>query len=191
MYAQDCLGFWQLLATLGIIGMGRIGYAVAQRSIGFNMRVLYYSRSETELTKSAKETLQAQSVSLEELLRESDIVSLHIPLSSKTRGMISERELSIMKKGSIIVNTSRGPVLDESALYLALKGGHLRAAGLDVFQEEPTPYTSPLLELDNVVSLPHIGSASIATRTKMADMCVNNLIQALLTPAEGTPAGSG
>ncbi|MDF1541218.1 MAG: D-glycerate dehydrogenase [Candidatus Thorarchaeota archaeon] len=166
-------------ATLGIIGMGRIGYAVAQRSVGFNMRILYYSRTETESTRAAEETLQAQRVTLKELLGEADIVSLHVPLSSETRGMISKKEIAIMKRGSIIVNTSRGPIVDEAALYAAVKSGHLRAVGLDVFHDEPTPITNPLLQLDTVVSLPHIGSASIATRTKMAEMCVDNIAQAL------------
>ncbi len=166
-------------STLGIIGMGRIGYAVAQRAVGFNMRVLYYSHSETELTKAADRIPRAHRVNFQELLSMSDIISLHIPLSSETRGMLSDNEFAIMKKGSIIVNTSRGPVIDESALFNALKDGHLRAAGLDVFQDEPTPMTNPLMQLDNVVTLPHIGSASIAARTKMAEMCVDNITQAL------------
>lgn len=166
-------------ATLGILGMGRIGYAVAKRAIGFGMKIIYYSRNETEITDLAERYLSARRVSYEQLLSDSDILSLHVPLTPETRGAISDSEFSKMKKGSILVNTSRGPVVDEVALYEALTIGNLRAAGLDVFQEEPTPNSNRLVHLDNVVSLPHIGSASITTRAKMAEICVNNLLQAL------------
>jgi glyoxylate reductase len=165
--------------TLGIVGMGRIGYAVAHRSLGFNMRVLFHSRSDSELARQAKAELGAECVELETLLRESDIVSIHVPLTDITREMISTKELSLMKKECVLINTSRGAVVDEIALTKALQEGQIRAAGLDVFLKEPTPASNPLLKLDNVVSLPHIGSASIDTRSKMAEMCVENLIAGL------------
>ncbi|MFW9909653.1 MAG: 2-hydroxyacid dehydrogenase [Candidatus Thorarchaeota archaeon] len=166
-------------ATLGIVGMGRIGYAVAKRALGFDMRILYNSRTHTETTKQAEEVLGAERHSLESLLRESDIVSIHVPLIPETIGLISTRELSLMKRDAILINTSRGTIVDQDALYSALKEGKLRGAGLDVFQEEPTPTSNPLLKLPNVVALPHIGSASIRTRSRMAEMCVDNIMLAL------------
>ncbi len=176
---QMLLGVDVFERTIGIVGMGRIGYAVARRALGFNMGILFHSRSETNLTESAIKELHAERVDLDTLLKESDIVSLHVPLTSQTGEMISVRELSLMKKSALLINTSRGAVVDESALFEALTNGRIRGAGLDVFREEPTPASNPLLQLDNVVALPHIGSASIATRSKMADMCVDNLIAGL------------
>ncbi|OLS31621.1 MAG: Glyoxylate reductase [Candidatus Thorarchaeota archaeon AB_25] len=166
-------------ATLGIIGMGRIGKAVARRAQGFNMRVLFHSRSHNESIAALEELVGAQSTSLDTLLRESDIVSLHVPLTSATIHLIGEKELGIMKKGSILVNTSRGQVVDQDALYRALTSGHLGGAGLDVFTEEPIPKDSPLIGLPNVVLVPHIGSASKNTRATMATMCAKNIIAAL------------
>jgi len=166
-------------ATLGIVGMGRIGQAVAKRTQGFNMRVLYHSRSYNEEITEIEKLVGAQSTDLDTLLRESDIVSLHVPFTSDTQHMIGEKELRQMKKGSILVNTSRGQVVDQDALYSALSSGHLGGAGLDVFREEPIPKDSPLLKLTNVVLAPHIGSASKKTRTTMATMCAMNIISAL------------
>lgn len=165
-------------ATLGIIGMGRIGQAVAKRVQGFNMRVLYHSQDQNEETAALEELVGAQSTSLDTLLRESDIVSVHVPLTSETHHLISEKELAMMKEGSILVNTSRGPVVDQDALYHALSSGQIGGAGLDVFREEPISKDSPLLGLPNTVLVPHIGSASKKTRATMATMCATNIIAA-------------
>ncbi|MGQ4910726.1 MAG: glyoxylate reductase [Candidatus Thorarchaeota archaeon] len=162
-------------ATLGIIGLGRIGQAVARRAKGFDMRVLYHSRNRVDCEKD----LGAELVTLDNLLSESDIVTLHVPLTQETHHMIGARELGLMKKGAYLINTSRGAVLDEGALYDALRSGHLGGAGLDVFAQEPTPPNNPILQLSNVVVAPHIGSASTRTRTVMAEMCATNLIAAL------------
>lgn len=166
-------------ATLGIVGMGRIGSAVARRSKGFDMKVLYHSRSRNERTMSIEREVGAKSVSLDELLSESDIVTLHVPLDESTEGLIGSREIRMMRQGSILVNTSRGPVVDEEALIDALKSGHLYAAGLDVFTHEPVDADNELTRLPNTVVLPHIGSASYATRDKMSVMCAENIIAAL------------
>jgi glyoxylate reductase len=163
-------------STLGIIGLGRIGSAVARRAAGFSMKVLYHSRSKNEEIETE---LDARKTSLETLLRESDIVSVHVPLTDDTRSMIGLEELKMMKQTAILVNTSRGPVIDEDALFQALDSRIIAGAGLDVFREEPIPLESSLLQLDNVVLLPHIGSASVDTRAKMAEMCAVNLITAL------------
>ena len=163
-------------ATLGIVGMGRIGQSVARRASGFNMKILYYSRTQNQ---NIENELDAKHVDLHTLLRESDIVTLHIPLNSETHHLISITEFEMMKENSILVNTSRGKVVDESALYTALKEGHIGSAGLDVFQEEPISKNSPLLDLENVVIVPHIGSASKNTRATMSRMCAENLIAAL------------
>jgi glyoxylate reductase len=163
-------------STLGIIGMGRIGSAVARRATGFSMKLLYHSRSRNEEIES---DLDASRTDLKMLLRESDIVSVHVPLADDTRGMIGIDQLRMMKSSAVLVNTSRGPVIDEDALTQALETGLIAGAGLDVFTDEPIPMNSRLLRLDNVVLLPHIGSASIDTRAKMAEMCARNLIAAL------------
>ncbi|MHA1637975.1 MAG: 2-hydroxyacid dehydrogenase, partial [Candidatus Thorarchaeota archaeon] len=123
-------------ATLGIIGLGRIGAAVAKRAIGFDMKVLYHTRSESNFTKGVTEGLNIFQADLETLLTESDIVTIHVPLTPETNGLIGKKEIYLMKKGSILINTSRGTVVDENALYNSLKEGHLRGAGLDVFSEE-------------------------------------------------------
>ncbi|MHA2118253.1 MAG: 2-hydroxyacid dehydrogenase [Candidatus Thorarchaeota archaeon] len=163
-------------STLGIIGMGRIGCAVAQRAAGFSMRILYHSKSrKREIEKGQN----AERTSLETLLRESDIVTIHVPLTDDTRGMIGINEIRMMKHSAILVNTSRGPVIDEDALVQALGSGLIAGAGLDVFREEPIPLESALFELENVVLLPHIGSASVDTRAKMAEICAANLIATL------------
>ena len=166
-------------STLGIIGMGRIGQAVARRAMGFSMRVLFHSRSHNEEIESVSKLVEAESTDLETLLKESDIVSVHVPLTSETHHMIGEKELRMMKRGAILVNTARGQVVDQDALYDALSSGHLGGAGLDVFREEPISKDSPLLKLENAVLVPHIGSASKNTRATMATMCAENIIAAL------------
>lgn len=155
--------------TLGIIGMGRIGQAVAKRAQGFEMNVIYHSRNER---KSLSGT---QSVSLDELLKTSDIISLHTPLTPETHHLIGEKELGKMKKTAYLINTTRGSVIDEHALLIALKNHKIAGAGLDVYEQEPL-ITPGLIELENVVLLPHIGSATIETRTKMALLAAENAI---------------
>lgn len=160
-------------ATIGIVGAGRIGSAVAKRAKGFNMRILFYDvvpRPELE------RELNAKPVDLETLLRESDFVSVHVPLLKATYHVINEEKLRLMKKTAYLINNSRGPVVDEKALYKALKEGWIAGAALDVFEQEPTPVDNPLLTLDNVVVAPHISSASHETRSKMAEMVAENLI---------------
>lgn len=154
-------------ATLGLVGMGRIGRALARRARGFGMRVLYHNRRRDS---EAERELGAEYLSLDDLLKNSDFVSIHTPLTPETRGLIGERELSLMKRTAVLINTARGAVVDEKALCRALADKKIWAAGLDVFEVEPVPADNPLLKLDNVVVIPHIGSASIATRTKMAVM---------------------
>ncbi|HIE14045.1 TPA: D-glycerate dehydrogenase [Candidatus Bathyarchaeota archaeon] len=162
--------------TIGIIGLGRIGSAVARRAKGMNMRILYYDvRRNEELERE----LGIEYVDLDTLLKESDFVTIHVPLLPSTRHLINEDKLRLMKKNAVLINTSRGPVIDEKALYQALKEGWIWAAGLDVWTEEPTDPDNPLLKLENVVATPHIASASIETRTKMAMMAVQNIIATL------------
>lgn len=160
-------------ATLGIIGAGRIGSAVARRAKGFDMRILYYDIvRRPELEKE----LGAEYVDLDTLLKESDFITIHVPLTKETYHMIDAEKLKLVKKTAYIINTSRGPVIDEEALYKALKEGKIAGAALDVFEKEPISMDNPLLRLDNVVLTPHIGSASYETRSKMADMVAENLI---------------
>lgn len=168
---QDVYG-----ATLGIIGLGRIGAAVARRALGFGMKVIYHGRRRVPALEAA---LNAQYRTMDELLSESDFVSLHCPLTEGTHHLIGERELAKMRSNAVLINTSRGPVVDEEALYRALETMQIWAAGLDVWEKEPVNPEHPLLSLDNVVALPHIGSASIKTRTRMAVLAANNLVQAL------------
>ena len=159
--------------TLGIVGMGRIGTAVARRAKGFNMKILYYSRTRKP---HVEKELNAEYVDLDTLLKESDYISLHVPLTKETYHLIGERELRLMKETAFLINTSRGSVVDEKALYRALKEGWIKGAALDVHEKEPTDPDNPLLKLDNLVVAPHIGSASIETRTKMAVMAAENLL---------------
>jgi glyoxylate reductase len=158
--------------TLGIIGAGRIGHSVAMKSRGFNMRVLY--ADEVHNTKLEHE-IGARKVRVEELLRESDFVSIHVPLLPSTRHLINAQSLRLMKKTAYLINTSRGPVVDEAALAEALKKGVIAGAALDVFENEPAVHPE-LLKLENVVLTPHIASATIETRSKMATMAAENLI---------------
>lgn len=159
-------------ATLGIIGAGRIGTAVALRSRGFNMPVLYTGRTPNTLIEAA---LGATRVELSELLAEADIISLHVPLTPGTRHLIGRHELGLMKSTAVLINTARGALIDEDALVEALRKGRIAGAGLDVYENEPRVHPG-LHELDNVVTLPHIGSATHATRAKMADMAADNIL---------------
>lgn len=162
--------------TLGILGLGRIGQAVARRAEGFKMRVLYFDENRNT---EAESDLGVEYADMETVLRESDFISVHVPLNEKTQHLIGERQFNLMKKTAILVNTSRGPVVDDSALCHALKEGRIAGAGLDVFPKEPIDRSNPLIKLDNTVLLPHIGSASIETRTRMAVMAVENAIAVL------------
>ncbi len=159
-------------ATLGIIGFGRIGQAVAKRAQGFDLRVIYYD-------PRAQPAFGASSVGLNALLTESDFISLHVPLNSATRHLVNSEFLVMMKPNAILVNTSRGGVVDQSALYDALKLKQIFAAALDVTDPEPLPMNSPLLELDNCLIVPHLGSASKHTRDMMSFLAAQNLIAGL------------
>jgi lactate dehydrogenase-like 2-hydroxyacid dehydrogenase len=156
--------------TLGILGMGRIGQAVARRAAGFDMRVLYHNEAPVDFP--------AEFASKERVLAESDFISLHVPLTTETRHYIAEPELRMMKPTAILINTSRGPVVDEAALAKALADRQIAAAGLDVFEHEPQIHPE-LLKCENAVLAPHIGSASVETRRKMSMMAAENAIAAL------------
>jgi phosphoglycerate dehydrogenase-like enzyme len=162
-------------ATVGIVGLGRIGAAVARRLRGFDVRLLYHNRHPSPY---ADET-GAELVGLNELLETSDFVSLHCPYSPETHHLIDAAALARMKPTAILINTARGGVVDQEALVQALRSGEILAAGLDVFTPEPLPPDHPLLALPNVTALPHIGSASLPTRIKMAQMTVENLLAGL------------
>jgi len=170
------LGYDVYGKTLGVIGIGRIGSAVARRAKGFNMKVLYYDIVRRE---DLERELGIKYAELDELLRESDFVTLHVPLTPETKGLIKERELKLMKRTAILVNTSRGAVVDQKALTRALQEGWIAGAGLDVFEKEPISVDDPLLKLDNVVLTPHIGSASHDTRNKMAEYVAEGIIKVL------------
>ncbi|QPM67805.1 2-hydroxyacid dehydrogenase [Atribacter laminatus] len=163
-------------ATLGLIGFGRIGQAVARRATGFNLKVIYYDKE--PVSPNIEKELKVSCVNLDELLRKSDFISVHVPLTEETFHLIGQEELNMMKKESYLINTARGPIIDEKALVKALKDGVIRGAALDVFENEPA-IEQELMALDNVVIVPHIGSASYRTRTKMAIMAAKNLISAL------------
>ncbi|MDM5198171.1 D-glycerate dehydrogenase [Fictibacillus enclensis] len=169
---QDVYG-----STLGIIGLGQIGESVAQRAKGFEMRVLYYNRSRK---LEAEKQLGIQYTDMETLLKESDFICILTPLTPETRHLIGRKELSLMKNTSVLINTARGGIVDEEALYDALKEKEIWAAGLDVFEQEPVSMDHPLFTLSNVVTLPHIGSASFHTRMQMARLAAENLLTALL-----------
>jgi glyoxylate reductase len=162
--------------TLGIIGFGRIGKAVARRAAGFSMRIIYNSRN--RLDRSVERELNVEFASPDQLLQEADFVSLHMPLTPETRHVIGARELKLMKPSAYLINTARGPVVDEAALVEALRNREIRGAGLDVYENEPQ-LASGLSALENVVLLPHLGSATIETRTRMAAMAAENLLAAL------------
>lgn len=167
-------------ATLGIVGLGRIGRQVARRALGFDMRVLYYNRHRRE---DAEAELGVRYASFDELLAESDYVMLTCPLTVETKRLIDARALAKMKRTATLVNIARGPVVDTQALLEALEAGRIAAAALDVTDPEPLPRGHRLLELPNVVIVPHLGSATIETRRKMAEISVENLLAGL----EGRP----
>jgi glyoxylate reductase len=171
-----CLGYDLHGATLGLVGLGRIGGAVAKRASGFEMRLLYHDVSRQP---SLEQELGLVFVDLETLLRQSDFISLHTPLTSDTYHMIGAEQFGMMKETAILVNTSRGQVVDQGALYDALVAGRIAGAGLDVTDPEPIDPHDPLLELDNCLVVPHVASASVATRTLMATMAAENLVAGL------------
>lgn len=170
--------------TLGIIGAGRIGEAVVQRAKGFNMNVLYYNRK--QLPAEKEKELNMKYTDVKDLLSSSDFVSLHAPLTDETHHMIGKKELEIMKSSAYIINTSRGPLVDEAALVKALRGNEIAGAGLDVFEREPA-LEPGLTELKNVVLAPHVGSATIETRVEMANLAVDNVISVLRGEKPLTP----
>ena len=182
---------WDLLwgadvhgTTLGIVGFGRIGRAVARRALGFNMRVLYHDAVRADA--AVERELSATATDLETLLREADFVTLHTNLTPETRHLIGERTLRLMRKSAIVVNAARGPIVDEAALAQALREGWIAGAGLDVFEEEPRIHPD-LLPLQNVVLAPHIASASRDTRIAMATLAVRNCVAVLEGKAPITP----
>jgi glyoxylate reductase len=171
LLGQDVYG-----ATLGIVGLGRIGRALAQRARGFAMKVLYYDavrQPEVEVE------LGVEYRALEDLLRESDYISLHVSLTEATRGLMDARAFALMKRTAILINTSRGPVVDSDALYGALKEGQIAYAALDVTDPEPLPAGHRLLELPNLIVAPHIASATVRSRNLMASRAVKNLVAGL------------
>ena len=159
-------------ATLGIIGLGAIGQAVARRAAAFNMQVVSW-------TPSGREVPGVRAVSLEELLQSSDFVSVHLALTTETHNLLDARRIASMKRGAVLVNTARGGIVNEMALGQALEDGHLFAAALDVFEQEPVALDNPLLQHPRVVVVPHIGSATAQTRMKMVDIAVSNALAAL------------
>jgi glyoxylate reductase len=159
--------------VLGIVGMGRIGQAVARRGLGFGMKVLYTDAQ--PVSPELEKELNATFVSQDELLAKSDFVSLHVPLLPETHHLMGAEQFGKMKKTAYLINTSRGPVVDEKALVEALRNNVIAGAGLDVFEDEPI-LAPGLAELDNAVIVPHIASASIETRTKMATMAAGNIV---------------
>ncbi|MFN7730761.1 MAG: 2-hydroxyacid dehydrogenase [Pirellula sp.] len=173
--------------TIGIVGMGRIGAAVAKRlRFGWDMRVIYTSRTPKA---QYEQSLGATRVSLETLLEQSDVVSIHTSLQPETRGLIGAEQLRSMKPNAVLVNTSRGEVIDQSALYTALRSAQIFAAGLDVTDPEPLPSDSPLRQLPNCIILPHIGSATYVARDRMALMAADNLIAAIAGNTMPHPVG--
>ncbi|MFS0863670.1 2-hydroxyacid dehydrogenase [Fredinandcohnia sp. 179-A 10B2 NHS] len=158
--------------TLGIVGMGKIGEAVAKRALGFDMEVLYHNRSRKIETE---EKLGVVYTSFEDLLEASDFIICLTPLTEQTKNLFTAESFTKMKKSAVFINVSRGPVVDETALYEALVNGEIAAAGLDVFVKEPIEKSHPLVTLPNVVALPHIGSSSTETRTIMMQLCANNI----------------
>ena len=163
-------------ATLGIVGFGRIGQGMAKRASGFGMRVLYFDVYRRE---DLEKTMGVTYCDLDTLYRESDFVSVHTDLNDTTRHMLNASAFAKMKKTAIVVNTARGPIIDPHDLYAALKDGVIGGAGLDVTEPEPLPLSSPLYSLPNCLIVPHIASASVATRAKMSEMAAANLLAGL------------
>ncbi|HOJ45792.1 MAG: 2-hydroxyacid dehydrogenase [Bacillota bacterium] len=175
-WAPDLLlGLDVAYKTLGVVGLGRIGLAVARRAKGFGMRVLYWSKNRKE---QWEEQFGLEYQPLDTLLQTADFVSLNVALTPETHHLIGEKEFSLMKNTAILVNTARGPVVDEAALAAALREKKIWAAGLDVYENEPEVHPD-LLKLDNVILAPHVGSGTIDTRAKMAEMVVSNVLMAL------------
>jgi len=162
--------------TLGIIGLGRIGIEVARRAKAFGMKIIYYDKIRRQ---EAEKNLRAEYVSLNELLENSDFVSIHVPLTSETTRLIGEEELRKMKKTAYIINTSRGPVIDEKALCKALREKWIAGAGLDVFEKEPLPPDSPLIGMRNVVLTPHMGTHTVETRRLMTSTVAQDIRRVL------------
>jgi glyoxylate reductase len=171
------LGYELRGETLGVVGFGRIGQAVTKRALGFEMKVVYYDSKGSRI--DAAKALGAKYLPLDDLLRSSDVVSVHLPLAKETRHIFDERAFSLMRRSAVFVNTSRGPVVDQRALAKALKGKQIFAAGLDVFETEPIDMDDELLQLENVVLSPHLGSATVQTRSAMAELAASNLVDAL------------
>ena len=163
--------------TLGVIGLGRIGRAVAKRAHGFDMNVIYYDtfRQNPEIEKE----LNVEYRKLDEVLLESDFISLHVPATEETIHLIGEKELKLMKPTAILVNTARGVIVDERALAKALKEKRIQGAGIDVWEKEPTDLDNPLFSLENTVLVPHIASATVEARTKMSELAARNLVAVL------------
>jgi len=158
--------------TLGIFGLGRIGLEVAMRAQGFGAKVIYH---DIIMRKDFEEKLKIKYVGFKKLLKLSDVISIHVPLLPTTRRIIGKKELELMKPSAILINTSRGPIVDQEALVEALEKKRIGGAGLDVFEEEPLPSNDRLANLDNVILTPHIGSATVETRRKMAAKCIKNV----------------
>jgi lactate dehydrogenase-like 2-hydroxyacid dehydrogenase len=171
LLGQDVWG-----ATLGIIGLGRIGRAMARRGLGFNMRVLY---TDPEPNPQAEAELGVEFRTLEDLLAESDFLSIHCPLTPQTEDLIGADELQRMKPTAVLINTARGPVVESDALVEALRTGQIAGAGLDVTDPEPLPADHPLAALPNCVVTPHIASASVTSRSRMAEVAADNLLAGL------------
>jgi glyoxylate reductase len=170
--------------TLGIVGLGQIGRATAHRGRAFGMQIAYTGRRRAD--PAAEDALEARLLPLDELLATADVVSLHVPLTPETRHLIGARELRLMKESAFLINTTRGPVVDEDALVEALRAGTIAGAGLDVFEREPVVHPG-LLELENVALLPHLGSATIETRTAMGVLAAENVLAVLAGRAPLTP----
>jgi len=168
MQGRDVYG-----ATLGIVGLGRIGCAIAKRAKGFDMKVLYY---DIIRRPDFEKEYGIQFTDIDQLFQKADFITINVSLTKETFHLVDEKKLKMMKKTTCLINNARGQVVDEKALYKALKEGWIAGAGLDVFEQEPTPVDNPLLKLDNVVVAPHISSASYETRSKMAEMVAENLI---------------
>lgn len=163
--------------TIGILGMGRIGKAIAKRAhCGFDMNVIYYNRS---AHPDVEQAYQAKRLELDDVLSQADFVVIILPLTDQTKRLITKQKLALMKPSAILINGARGAIVDEQALIEALKNKTIKAAGLDVFEVEPLPTTSPLMHLDNVLLSPHVGSATVETRYAMAKCAVDNIIAAL------------
>lgn len=168
MQGRDIYG-----ATIGIVGLGRIGCAIAKRAKGFDMTVLYY---DVIRRPDFEKEYNIQFTQLDTLFQKADFVTINAPLNKETYHLVDEKKLRLMKKTAYLINNARGPIVDEKALYKALKEGWIAGAALDVFEQEPTPLENPLLKLDNVVVAPHISSSSYETRSRMAEMVAENLV---------------